>query len=48
MHYPTDVIAGAIVGSAIGYLVPTLHRKGREGRLGLVVTPTQMGLRLRF
>ncbi|MCK5653053.1 MAG: phosphatase PAP2 family protein [Gemmatimonadetes bacterium] len=48
VHYPTDVIAGAIVGSAIGYLVPTLHRKGREGRLGLVVTPTQMGLRLRF
>ncbi len=48
VHYPTDVIAGAIVGSAIGYLVPTLHRKGREGRLGLVVTPTQMGLQLRF
>jgi membrane-associated phospholipid phosphatase len=26
MHYPSDLIAGAIVGSAIGYLVPVLHR----------------------
>jgi hypothetical protein len=48
VHYPTDVIAGAIAGSAIGYLVPRLHRKGGEGRLGLVVSPTRMGLRLRF
>ena len=48
VHYPTDVIAGAIAGSTIGYLVPRLHRKGGEGRLGLVVSPTRMGLRLRF
>ena len=48
VHYPTDVIAGAIAGSAIGYLVPRLHRKGGEGRLGVVVSPTRMGLRLRF
>ena len=48
VHYPTDVIAGAIAGSAIGYLVPRLHRKEGEGRLGLVVSPTRMGLRLRF
>ncbi len=25
-HFPTDVIAGAVIGSAIGYLIPTLHR----------------------
>ena len=24
-HFPTDVIAGAVLGSAIGYLVPKLH-----------------------
>jgi membrane-associated phospholipid phosphatase len=24
-HFPTDVIAGALLGSAIGYLVPKLH-----------------------
>ena len=25
-HYPTDILAGAIVGSAIGWLVLELHR----------------------
>lgn len=25
-HFPTDIICGAIIGSAFGYLVPTLHR----------------------
>jgi membrane-associated phospholipid phosphatase len=26
-HYPTDVIAGYALGAAVGYLVPTLHKK---------------------
>lgn len=26
-HYPTDVIAGYILGAAVGYLVPALHKK---------------------
>ncbi|WP_170110760.1 phosphatase PAP2 family protein [Flavilitoribacter nigricans] len=26
-HYPTDVIAGYVLGAAVGYLVPTLHKK---------------------
>ncbi len=25
-HYPTDIITGALVGSAVGYLIPYLHR----------------------
>lgn len=25
-HYPTDILAGAIVGSAIGYLIPAIHK----------------------
>lgn len=25
-HYPTDVLAGAIVGSALGYLIPYVHK----------------------
>jgi len=29
-HYPSDVIAGAVVGFAIGYLIPTLHKKKRK------------------
>jgi membrane-associated phospholipid phosphatase len=47
-HYPSDVIAGAVVGGAIGYLVPALHRKDAGGRLSLVAAPGRMGLQLRF
>lgn len=25
-HFPTDVVAGAALGSGIGWLVPTVHR----------------------
>lgn len=25
-HFPTDVLVGAVVGSAVGYLIPYLHR----------------------
>lgn len=27
-HYPTDIIAGAVAGCAVGYLIPRLHRAG--------------------
>jgi undecaprenyl-diphosphatase len=30
MHFPTDVIAGAMAGAAIGVLVPHLHRHVQE------------------
>ncbi len=30
-HFPTDIIAGALVGSAVGYFIPILHKK--ESRL---------------
>jgi len=29
-HYPTDVIAGYLVGGSIGFLVPHLHKKGSK------------------
>jgi membrane-associated phospholipid phosphatase len=32
-HYPSDVIAGAVVGFAIGYLIPTLHKKKSDSPL---------------
>lgn len=28
MHYPTDIIAGAAIGSLTGWLIPVLHRPG--------------------
>ncbi|MBN2772520.1 MAG: phosphatase PAP2 family protein [Spirochaetes bacterium] len=30
-HFPSDIIVGAAVGSAIGYLIPGLHRKKGSG-----------------
>lgn len=48
VHFPTDVIGGALVGGAIGYLVPALHRKEGEGRVETMVSPTGVGLRIRF
>ncbi len=36
-HFPTDIIVGAVVGSAIGYVIPKLHKqKPREAPNGLV------------
>lgn len=39
VHYPTDVLAGAIVGSALGYFIPELH-KTKNKKLSLIVTPS--------
>jgi len=49
-HYPTDVLVGAVVGSAIGHLVPRLHRRDSDARLVLapVPRPTGWGLSLRW
>jgi membrane-associated phospholipid phosphatase len=33
-HFPTDVIVGAVAGSAVGLTVPFLHRR-REVSVGL-------------
>jgi hypothetical protein len=35
-HFPTDVIAGSLIGTAIGVLVPHLHRIDRGRRLRVV------------
>jgi membrane-associated phospholipid phosphatase len=31
MHYPTDILTGAIVGSAIGFLIPLIHENKVDG-----------------
>ncbi len=36
MHFPTDIITGAIVGSAIGYVIPWMHRVEKEN---ISITP---------
>ncbi len=39
-HFPTDIIVGAVVGSAIGYLVPLIHKIDKKDE-PLGITPTQ-------
>lgn len=44
-HFPSDVIVGAIMGGAAGYLVPHLHRRKRTERLSMIplVSPDVLG-----
>lgn len=46
-HFPTDVIAGAIVGSAIGYFIPVLH-KNTPDNLTVSVMPGYFSIAHRF
>ena len=46
-HFPTDVIAGYIIGAAIGYSVPVMHlKKNDESKARLELTPSMRGIRL--
>lgn len=47
-HYPSDVIAGAVVGFALGYLVPTLHRKKKHDRVNLIISPNRIGFSIKL
>lgn len=47
-HYPTDVIAGAVVGFTIGYLIPTLHKKKKKNHVSLILSPNRIGLCLKL
>lgn len=44
-HFPTDIIAGAIVGSAIGYIIPQIH-KSNETQINFnpIVVHRSLGL----
>ena len=52
VHYASDAILGALVGTAVGYGVPLLHYRelkrpggsGSAGQLQLTVVPTAGGL----
>ncbi len=46
-HYPSDVIAGYALGAAVGYLVPTLHKKPLATR-GFALSPTGNGVHLAY
>jgi hypothetical protein len=46
-HFPTDVIVGAMVGSAIGYVIPVLHKVNPE-KLSLQVLPNCFSVVYKF
>jgi membrane-associated phospholipid phosphatase len=41
VHFPTDVLMGAVVGSAIGYFIPVLHKSTQE-KFSFAVFPNQL------
>jgi len=43
-HFPTDVLVGAAVGTAVGVLVPALHRRSDFGGVTLVPVSGGMGV----
>lgn len=46
-HFATDVLVGAVAGTAIGFLVPWCHRLG-DSRTQFSVTPLGFSVRRRF
>ena len=48
MHYPSDVIVGAVLGFAIGYLIPALHKKKNGDLLSLLISPHRIGFSMKF
>ena len=46
-HFPTDVIAGAVVGSLAGYGIPLMHRRGNN-RLSVEAAGNRLIARWRF
>ncbi len=49
MHFPTDIITGALIGSAVGYLIPVLHKKNADSGLQvIIISPNRISLCLKF
>ena len=49
-HYPTDLLAGALTGSFVGWFVPFMHKK-RERKKKVILEPVfgrYVGIKLKF
>lgn len=46
-HYPSDIVAGYALGAAVGWLVPTLHKRPIGGK-GFTVSPTGNGVHMTY
>jgi hypothetical protein len=47
-HFPTDILTGAIVGSAIGYLIPYVHQVREPQRVSLGLNGPIEGMGFHF
>jgi hypothetical protein len=47
-HYPSDVIVGAIMGSAVGYLIPVLHQKGKSEKINIAISGNLIDVKICF
>lgn len=47
VHHPTDVVAGALIGGTVGWLVPTLHTSDRR-RVAVSAGPRSVALSRRW
>lgn len=46
VHFASDVLVGAAMGTAVGTLVPLLHSRTRENRQSILLVPTPGGAQL--
>lgn len=44
MHWITDVVTGAVMGTAVGLIVPALRMRARRNRLQISLVPNGIGL----
>jgi membrane-associated phospholipid phosphatase len=47
-HFPTDIIVAAFAGSAIGYLIPALHKRKDLNNLSLFISSDHFSLTYNF
>ncbi len=47
-HFPTDVLAGAVIGSLTGWIVPRLHRTSNHKQTITLEMSRGFGLRMQF
>jgi membrane-associated phospholipid phosphatase len=43
-HFPTDVAAAAVMGTAVGITVPWLHTRSRNAGVSFALAPTAVGV----
>jgi membrane-associated phospholipid phosphatase len=48
MHFATDVLAGAALGSLVGYGVPLLHLQKNDGGTKVMLSPFSVGVRIQL